>query len=121
MFNKTTLALFLGSPSFLNLRQKTGHGTLDSTVVSTEFGHSGVKICAAARACFSVHSGIQKKCTKIRGNISRVSPRDEVAKNGRNAGRHYQTGIQSTFMNSREVPLRKLVQVQFVSAIGGWS
>ena len=64
---------------------------------------------------------VKKKCTKICGSISRVSPRDEVAKNGRNAGRHYQTGIQSTFMNSRKVPLRKLAQVRFVSAIAGWS
>ena len=31
--------------------------------------------------------------TKIRGNVSRVSPRDEVAKNGHNAGRHSQTGV----------------------------
>ena len=50
--------------------------------------------------------GSPKKCTKIRSNISRVSPRDEVAKNGHNAGRHSQTGIQSAFLNSREVPLR---------------
>ena len=64
---------------------------------------------------------VKKKCTKICGNISRVSPRDEVAKNGHNAGRHSQTGIQSGFVNSREVPLRTLTQVRFVSAIASWS
>ena len=64
---------------------------------------------------------VKKKCTKICGNISRVSSRDEVAKNGHNAGRHSQTGIQSGFVNSREVPLRTLTQVRFVSAIASWS
>ena len=60
---------------------------------------------------------VKKKCTKICGNILRVSPRDEVAKNGHNGGRHSPTGIQSGFVNSREVPLRTLIQVRFVSAI----
>ena len=64
---------------------------------------------------------VKKKCTKICGNISRVSPRDEVAKNGHNGGRHSPTGIQSGFVNSRDVSLRTLIQVRFVSAIASWS
>ena len=47
--------------------------------------------------------------------------RDKVVKNSHNTGRYSQIGIQSAFVNSREVPLHKLVQVQFVSAIAGWS
>ena len=69
-----------------------------------------------------IYIGSQKKCTKICGNILRVSPSDEVAKtDGHSAGRHSQTGIQSGLVNSREVPLRTLTQVRFVSAIASWS
>ena len=63
-------------------------------------------------------SGSQKE---MYGNTSRVSPRDEVTKNGHNARRHSQSGIQSGFVNSRKVPLRTLIQVRFVSVIASWS
>ena len=44
-----------------------------------------------------------------RGNISQVSPHDKVAKNRHNAERRSQTGIDSPFVNNREVPLRNLI------------
>ena len=62
----------------------------------------------------------RKECTKICGNTSRVSPRDEVAKNACSAEIHSQTGIKSRFVNSSGVALSKLAQVQFISAIAGY-
>ena len=63
----------------------------------------------------------KKNVLKYAANTSRVSHRDEVAKNARIAGMHSQIGIKSRFVNSREVSLCKLAQVRFISAIAGWS
>ena len=40
---------------------------------------------------------------------------------GHNTGRYFQTGIQSAFVNSREVSQCKLAQPWFISTIAGWS
>ena len=65
--------------------------------------------------------GQSKKCTKICSMTLQVLPRDEVAKNARNAEMHSQIGIKNRFVNSREVSPYKLVQVRFTFAIAGWS
>ena len=51
------LTALLGLPSFLNLGPKLDESTLNCS----EYVVFRVKTNAAARACFSVHSGIQKK------------------------------------------------------------
>ena len=68
-----------------------------------------------------ISPGFGQSKKKMYGNTSRVSPRDEVAKNSCSAEMHTQTGIKSRFVNSRGVPLYKLAKVRFISAIAGWS
>ena len=95
-----------------------------SIIFQSKFEHVYPLTARAEPFDFYVHiyiAGIRVVKKKICVNISRVLSNDEVAKNGRNAVRHSQIGMQSEFVNSRGVPLRTLTQVRFISAIARWS
>ena len=69
----------------------------------------------------SLGLGQSKKCTKISGNTSRVSPRDEVVKNARNAGCILKPGLKVDLWTAERCLYANKRKSGSFLPIAGWS